>query len=167
MRASYGCANTLNARRTIAAAAFRFTVAGMIRSPLVRCTAPLLLLGTAMPLEAQQAPTLTDKVTAVLATAPAGTRFGLVVVDENGREIVAINPDQRFIPASNTKMFTTATAFDSLSGLDQPDAAGGTGVRLERNGGRGPDVVIEGRPARWACHPRSTFRITTWSRTAR
>lgn len=146
MRASYGRANTLNVRWMIALRPFRSTVAVMIRSPLVRRTAlPLLLLGTAIPLGAQQAPSLTDKVAAVLATAPAGTRFGLVVVDENGREIVAINPDQRFIPASNTKMFTTATAFDTLSGLDQSDPAGGTGVRLERNGGRAPDVVIEGR----------------------
>ncbi|MEO5867655.1 MAG: D-alanyl-D-alanine carboxypeptidase/D-alanyl-D-alanine-endopeptidase, partial [Sphingomonas sp.] len=53
------------------------------------------------------------------------------------------NPDQRFVPASNTKMFTTATAFWSLPGLDQPDSAGGTRIRLE--GGRVPDVVLEGR----------------------
>ncbi len=146
MRASYARANTLNVPGMIAPEAFRFTVAAMARSPLVRRALALsLLLGTAMPLGAQQASSLTDKVDAVLATAPAGTRFGFVVVDENGRELVAINPDQRFIPASNTKMFTTATVFDNIAGLDQPDAANGTGVRLERNGGHAPDVVIEGR----------------------
>lgn len=146
MRASYGHANTLNVRWMIVPAAIRSTVAVMTRSPLVRrAMVPLLLLGTAVPLGAQQAPSLTDKVAAVLGTAPAGTRFGLVVADASGREIISINPDQRFIPASNTKMFTTATAFDTLSGLDQPDPAGGTGVRLERNGGGAPDVVIEGR----------------------
>eukprot|EP01035_Chromulina_nebulosa_P006154 gene6153-8333_t len=146
MLASYGRANTLNVPSMIAPAAIRSTVAGMTRSTLLRRAAlSLLLTGTAMPLGAQQAPTLTDKVAAVLATAPAGTRFGLVVMDEQGREIVAINPDQRFIPASNTKMFTTATAFAALSGLDVSDPANGTGVRLEHNGHAVPDVVIEGR----------------------
>jgi serine-type D-Ala-D-Ala carboxypeptidase/endopeptidase (penicillin-binding protein 4) len=62
-----------------------------------------------------------------------------VVTDEAGREIVAINPDDRFIPASNTKMFTTAAAFAILAGLDQPDASGGTAVRLEDG-----DVILEG-----------------------
>jgi len=146
MPVSYGRANTLNVQVEIARAAFRATVAPMIRSALARrAMAPLLLLGTASPLGAQQGPSLTDKVAAVLATAPAGTRFGLVVTDADGREIVALNPDQRFIPASNTKMFTTAAAFATLSGLDQPDPAGGTGVRLERHGRRAPDVVLEGR----------------------
>lgn len=146
MLASYGRANTLNVRTVIAPAAFGSTVAAMARSVLLRRTAaPLLLLGAAAPIGAQQAPTLTDKVEAVLATAPAGTRFGLVVVGEDGRELVAINPDQRFIPASNTKMFTTATAFATLDGLDRSDPEGGTGVRLEHSGHGAPDVVIEGR----------------------
>ena len=126
----------------MAPGAITATVARMIRSLLL---VPLLLLGTALPLTAQQTPSLGDKVAAVLATAPAGTRFGLLVRDENGREIIAIDADQRFIPASNTKMFTTAAAFDALAGLDRPDAAGGTGVRLEPGRGGAPDVVIEGR----------------------
>ena len=146
MRGSYARANTLNVPGMIARGAIRSTVALMARPARVRRALALpLLLGAAMPLAAQQAGSLTDKVNAVLATAPAGTRFGFVVVDENGREIVAINPDQRFIPASNTKMFTTATVFDNIAVLDQPDAASGTGVRLEHNGKRAPDVVIEGR----------------------
>lgn len=146
MLASYGRANTLNVRSMIAPAAIGSTVAAMTRSTLLRGAAlSLLLTGTAVPLGAQQAPTLTDKVAAVLATAPAGTRFGLVVLDEQGREIIAINPDQRFIPASNTKMFTTAAAFATLAGLDVSDPEGGTGVRLERNGHAAPDVVLEGR----------------------
>lgn len=99
----------------------------------------------APPAAAQDVPTLQARIAAVLGTAPAGARFGLVVTGEDGREIVAVNPDQRFIPASNTKMFTTATAFWSLSGLDRGDPAGGTGVRLERGEARYPDVVLEGR----------------------
>lgn len=85
---------------------------------------------------------LQQRVEAKLAEAGPGPRFGLVVTTEDGRELIAINPDERFIPASNTKMFSTAAAFATLSGLDQPDTAGGAAVRLE--GARTPDVVLKG-----------------------
>lgn len=89
-----------------------------------------------------------DQVAAILAAAPPGVRFGLLVTDEDGREIVAVNPDQRFIPASTTKLFTTATAYAVLPGMDQPDAAGGAQVWLEPAGtGSDParNVVLFGR----------------------
>src|ERR1044072_8316650 len=91
----------------------------------------------ATPAAAQEAP-LQQRVEAVLAEAAPGTRFGLVVTDADGKEIVAVNPEQRFIPASNTKMFTTAAAFWTLD-VSAPDATGGASVRLE-----GRDVVLEG-----------------------
>ena len=94
--------------------------------------------------EAVRQQTLHERVEAKLREAGPGTRFGLMVVDEDGREIVAILPEQRFIPASNQKMFTTAAAFATMSGLDAPDASGGAAVRLEPNGGRAPDVVLKG-----------------------
>ncbi|MHA6720303.1 D-alanyl-D-alanine carboxypeptidase/D-alanyl-D-alanine endopeptidase [Sphingomonas sp. RS6] len=87
---------------------------------------------------AQAQSALQQQVEAKLAEAGPGLRFGLVVVDEQGREIAAINPDQRFIPASNTKMFTTAAAYATLP-VDAPDATGGAAVRME-----GRDVVLEG-----------------------
>jgi len=96
---------------------------------------PLLLV--ASPAFAQQ--NLQQRVEAGLAEAAIGTRFGLVVADEDGREIVAVNPDGRFIPASNTKMFTTAAAYAALAGLDRADASGGAAVRIE-----GQDVILEG-----------------------
>ena len=74
-----------------------------------------------------------------LATAPVGTRIGLVVVDEDGREIVAVRGDERFVPASNTKIFTTAAAFAMLD-VAAPDGGGGATVRLD-----GRDVVLAGR----------------------
>jgi serine-type D-Ala-D-Ala carboxypeptidase/endopeptidase (penicillin-binding protein 4) len=83
--------------------------------------------------------TLQQRVEAKLAEAPTGTRFGLVVADEQGREIVAVNPDGRFIPASNTKMFTTAAAYATLPGLDRADVEGGAAVRIE-----GRDVILVG-----------------------
>lgn len=95
-----------------------------------------LLLVIAAPAAAQG---LQQQVEAKLAEAATGTRFGLVVTDAEGREVVAVNPDGRFMPASNTKMFTTAAAYAALAGLDRPDAAGGAAVRLE-----GEDVILEG-----------------------
>ncbi|HMJ93732.1 MAG TPA: D-alanyl-D-alanine carboxypeptidase/D-alanyl-D-alanine-endopeptidase [Allosphingosinicella sp.] len=112
--------------------------------------AAILALGLALtaPLGAQDSspasPTLQQKVEARLAEAGPGTRFGLVVASEDGSELVAIAPDSRFIPASNTKMFTTAAAFFALSGIDRPDSEGGVSVRLEAWGRGAPDVVLEG-----------------------
>ncbi|HEX8468570.1 MAG TPA: D-alanyl-D-alanine carboxypeptidase/D-alanyl-D-alanine-endopeptidase [Allosphingosinicella sp.] len=86
---------------------------------------------------------------AALAAAQTGTRFGLVVATAEGREIVAIDPEQRFVPASNTKLLTTAAAFAALPGLDRPDVAGGTAVRLD-----GPDAILRGHgDARMSSEP--------------
>jgi D-alanyl-D-alanine carboxypeptidase/D-alanyl-D-alanine-endopeptidase (penicillin-binding protein 4) len=93
----------------------------------------------AAPLHAAPA-TLQQQVEARLAEMGPGTRFGLVVADADGREIVAIGPTDRFIPASNTKMFTVAAAFATLPDLDKPDITGGTAVYLS-----GRDVTLVGR----------------------
>jgi D-alanyl-D-alanine carboxypeptidase/D-alanyl-D-alanine-endopeptidase (penicillin-binding protein 4) len=71
-------------------------------------------------------------------------RFGLVVADADGRELVSIDPDGRFIPASNTKILTTAAFYATMAGLDRPDAAGGAAVRFEGKK-NAPDLVLEGR----------------------
>ncbi|WP_277981247.1 D-alanyl-D-alanine carboxypeptidase/D-alanyl-D-alanine endopeptidase [Sphingomonas phyllosphaerae] len=79
---------------------------------------------------------------ALLAAAPGdwppGIRLGLLVVDADGRELVAERADERFVPASNAKLFTAAAAFATLD-TAAPDAAGGATVRLE-----GRDVVLAG-----------------------
>ena len=82
---------------------------------------------------------LEQRVAAGLAGTSPGTRFGLVVTTEDGREVVALLPDQRFVPASNTKMFTTAALFASGIDLDVADSEGGASVRLA-----GKDVVLAG-----------------------
>ncbi|KAJ8135447.1 hypothetical protein OY671_011340, partial [Metschnikowia pulcherrima] len=87
-----------------------------------------------------QAASLQDQVEQVLATAPAGTRFGSSVTTADGREIGAINPDARFIPASNTKSVTTIAAYASSPGIDAPDAQGGAAVASEVGG----DVALYG-----------------------
>lgn len=73
-----------------------------------------------------------------LAEGPAGTRYGLLVATLDGDPVIAIAPDQRFIPASNTKMFTTAIAYADLPALDR--VAKGAGVRID-----GGDVILYGR----------------------
>lgn len=96
----------------------------------VRLAAALVLLAPAASI-AQTASDLNPVAAEALAKAPAGTRIGLVVADADGRILVAIQPNQRFIPASNTKMVTTAAAYATLGDLTQPDVAGGARVALE------------------------------------
>src|SRR3990170_7575914 len=114
-----------------------------------QAAALVLALGVASPTAAQkpqtlQQQTLQQRVEAKLGEIGPGPRFGLVVTTQDGRELVAIAPDSRFIPASNTKMFTTAAAFATLTGLDRPDTSGGAAVRLEMNGKGAPDVILSG-----------------------
>ncbi len=99
----------------------------------------LLLPGTA---RAAPDPALLATVESVLAQGPPGTRYGLSVATLDGEPLLSIAPDQRFIAASNTKMFITATAFANLEALQA--AATATGVRLEADGGT-IDVVLHGR----------------------
>lgn len=86
---------------------------------------------------------LARKVEAILAAAPQGTRFGLVAERLDGTRLIAIAPDSRFIPASNTKVYTTLAAFADLARLQA--AAQGTGVRIVPAARGRFDVVIEGR----------------------
>ncbi|MBA3940302.1 MAG: D-alanyl-D-alanine carboxypeptidase/D-alanyl-D-alanine-endopeptidase [Sphingopyxis sp.] len=88
------------------------------------------------------APLLTT-VEQKLAEGPAGSRFGMLVTTLDGEILLSIAPDQRFIPASNTKMFTTAIAYAELASLQQ--TAKGTGVRLETGADGAVDVVLHGR----------------------
>jgi serine-type D-Ala-D-Ala carboxypeptidase/endopeptidase (penicillin-binding protein 4) len=92
------------------------------------------------PAQLSSSPSLKAQVEAKLAEAATGTRFGLVVADNTGREIISIAPDNRFIPASNTKMVTTAAAYTALAALDAPDADSGARVVLV-----GRDVILIGR----------------------
>ena len=73
-----------------------------------------------------------------------GTRWGLIVTTLEGRELIAINPDQRFLPASNTKLFTVAAAFHTLGEMTQPDPARGTSLRLITAEGAAPTLFLVG-----------------------
>lgn len=89
--------------------------------------------------------TLQDRASSTLnAPGLEGTRWGLVVMTMDGRELIAINPDQRFTPASNTKLFTAIAAFHRLGDLTQPDASMGTSVRVAPRADGLPDLVLVG-----------------------
>ena len=104
---------------------------------------PALILAL-VPVVAVAAPSpLQTQVEAILAAAGPGPRYGLVVSDADGREVVAIDPEGRYIPASNTKIFTTAAAFANLA-VDAPDQTGGAAVRLEPAARGASDVVLIG-----------------------
>jgi D-alanyl-D-alanine carboxypeptidase/D-alanyl-D-alanine-endopeptidase (penicillin-binding protein 4) len=113
-----------------------------MKQTCVRFVALFAALGSAQLAMAKEP--LQQRVEAVLAEAGPGTRFGLVVTTADGRELVAVSPTDRFIPASNTKMFPTAATFALVAGLDQPDASGGAAVRLEKSGHGTPDVILTG-----------------------
>lgn len=132
MRVGYAPASPLNDPGFAAFAA-------MVRLAGMKHLALALALSVALPALAQ-AQTLDQRVAARLAEAPQGTRFGLMVMDDTGKVIIAVNPDGRFIPASNTKIYTTAAAFANLPGINEPDTTGGATVALD-----GSDVILTGR----------------------
>ena len=78
-----------------------------------------------LPFPALAADSLQTQVSAVLAEAGPGTRWGVVVADVDGKEVVSIDPEGRYVPASNTKLYTTAAAFWKLGGIDAPDRDAG------------------------------------------
>jgi len=148
----YGRAKAQNDDRPLARAIISSRLRRM-NTPMTALRSALLLLAlSASPIAAQapqplaqQQQGLQERVEAKLREAGPGTRFGLVVATEDGTELVAIAPDQRFIPASNTKMFTTAAAFATLGDLTAPDAAAGASVRLDDAGRGPPDAILTGR----------------------
>ncbi|WP_326914635.1 D-alanyl-D-alanine carboxypeptidase/D-alanyl-D-alanine endopeptidase [Sphingopyxis chilensis] len=110
--------------------------------------ATLALSFSSVAVQAQTATSLAPAplLTAVeqkLAEGPAGSRIGMLVATLDGEVLVSIAPDQRFIPASNTKMFTTAIAYTELPLLQR--TAKGTGVQLETVADGEVDVVLHGR----------------------
>ncbi len=104
----------------------------------------VLLAALAAPATAFAADTpLLPAVAALLAQGPPGTRYGLSVTTLDGEVLLAVAADQRFIPASNTKMFVTATAYADIDALQA--AATGTGVRLQPAAHGAVDVILHGQ----------------------
>lgn len=89
---------------------------------------------------------LSDRASEMLAEGPEGTRWGLVVMTLDGREIVSIRPDERFTPASNTKLFTVAAAFHRLGDMTVPDPSMGTSVRIAPTSDGPPEIALAAPP---------------------
>ena len=111
-----------------------------MRLHLIAATALL-----AAPVHAFAADGLQQQVVQVLAEAGPGIRWGVMVADSDGSEIVALDPEGRYVPASNTKLFTTAAALWKFTDIDQPDVAARTSAYLIRSKAKVPDVVLYGR----------------------
>lgn len=75
----------------------------------------------------------------------AGIRWGLVVAKMDGTELLTLRPDERFIPASNTKIITTLAGYHYLDELEAEDMTPGTRVLIEDNGAERPaSLVLKG-----------------------
>jgi D-alanyl-D-alanine carboxypeptidase/D-alanyl-D-alanine-endopeptidase (penicillin-binding protein 4) len=90
------------------------------KMPAIACRARrfaiIVLLTPALVLDASSA-TLAENVDRLLATTPSARAafWGIQVVDlKRGKTLYELNPEHFFIPASNTKLFTTALALTRL-----------------------------------------------------
>lgn len=107
---------------------------------------PALPLALALcgPASAAAPADLEARIRAALAQpAIEGTRWGLRVEDKQGHVLASIAPDERFQPASNTKIFITTAVYDAMARGPFPNP--GTQVRLEPGAHGRRNVVLVGR----------------------
>lgn len=83
---------------------------------------------------------------APVVIAPAeGVRLGVMAATLAGEPVYTDKSGQRFIPASNTKLFTAAASFHYLKAIDQPDPGLGTSLQLvPGEGGAPPSLILVG-----------------------
>lgn len=92
---------------------------------------------------APEAPALPP--TAAIERQVGGVRLGLMVATLSGEVIEADRAQERFIPASNTKIFTAAAAFRFISSLTKPDPTLGTSLLLlPGTADEPPSLVLRG-----------------------
>lgn len=104
----------------------------------------ILALGVALVACAAPPPPVPVREPVVIAPA-AGVRLGVMVATLSGEPVFADKASERFIPASNTKLFTAAASFHLLKGIAQQDPALGTSLRLlPGEGGAAPSLVLVG-----------------------
>src|SRR6266542_4101443 len=99
--------------------------------PMRRAAATLLVCTMAVP--ALTAADLALRIRQRILSSPAARSafWGILVVDQaTGKSIFEMNPGRYFVPASNTKLFTTALALSRLG----PDYTFRTAVRMDRAG---------------------------------
>lgn len=86
-----------------------------------------------------------DLEAALINPDQTGIRWGLVVADMDGAELLALRADERFTPASNTKVITTLASYHHLAELEAPGLAPGTQVLIEQTSpDTQPSLVLKG-----------------------
>lgn len=75
----------------------------------------------------------------------AGTRWGILVVDEAGQAVYQRRADERFLPASNTKIVSSMAGYHFADAIAER-ASPGTKLFLvsDPDGGTDPDLVLVG-----------------------
>jgi len=111
----------------------------------MRSIGMILAICSTLFIAACQSP-LTQDVTAALENPDhTGIRWGLVVAEKDGSELLAFRADDRFTPASNTKIITTMASYHHLAELSAPALNPGTQVYLEPAAdGGAPNLVLYG-----------------------
>ncbi|MEM9179873.1 MAG: D-alanyl-D-alanine carboxypeptidase/D-alanyl-D-alanine-endopeptidase [Pseudomonadota bacterium] len=105
----------------------------------------ILAAWLAILVSACQTPLQSDVETALANPDQTGIRWGLVVADMDGTELLALRADDRFTPASNTKIVTTMASYHQLDRLSEPQHNPGTHVMLKRGDADGPpDLILRG-----------------------
>ncbi|MBF0863445.1 MAG: D-alanyl-D-alanine carboxypeptidase/D-alanyl-D-alanine-endopeptidase [Gluconobacter potus] len=88
---------------------------------------------------------LAERLSPILqASQEQGMRWGIVIATQDGKVLFSRNPNGRFIPASNTKLFTTAAAMAELAKLDQEAAEHPTTLLLAPRPHGAPDLILRG-----------------------
>jgi D-alanyl-D-alanine carboxypeptidase/D-alanyl-D-alanine-endopeptidase (penicillin-binding protein 4) len=96
-----------------------------------------------------QSPPQTALESALVASADKadikGIRWGFLAVAEDGSTLIASRVDERFLPASTTKLFATAAAFRFLPDVTKPNPALATTIMLQPGAADGaPNLVLVG-----------------------
>ncbi len=74
-----------------------------------------------------------------------GIRWGVVIAEMDGTELLTLRADDRFTPASNTKIITTMAAYHNLDLLEANELSPGTQVLLEHAPPRlPPNLILKG-----------------------
>ena len=103
----------------------------------------LLLAGAAC--TTAPAPATTPEPLPITVAPAEGVRLGVLVTTLGGETVFSDRAHERFIPASNTKLFTAAAVMHFIQGVDQPDPARATSLLLVPGEGEAlPSLVLKG-----------------------
>src|SRR5215471_3041748 len=114
---------------------------------LLLCLPPSLLAGDVAAKKTSHKPALAEQINTILSQPPFDrAHWGVEVVDlDSGKTIYAQNPGQLFLPASNTKLFTTAAALAIAGPGYRFRTTVETEGKMDEHGRLAGDLVIVGR----------------------